>query len=374
MFRAFPCTGLLVSTGHPEARQRFASWALRTPLPPIVVAREVAGATVQQSQAHWVNRHVAALERATFYPWARHAHVSSLIDWTREEAKSLLDSIGLWFADARIGEIALRKNAFGDDVEAVSSVANFIASALVPRVDLSAHSTKLCLLKIDAVLESLRCQALKRRPTWLMADSTADVDSDLRRLLSSASDRSVRSGILFVSEWVGWASAGMLKPVPRDLIDQVFLLTSLAPARARATAFHVCWLIASANPRELTDRRRGWLRLALERLFRSPEVVEPDGASEQSHELGGDTKAEAARLLAGLSILEPRNSPWKELVRLAERDPYPEVRRGCEEGHASAELELATPIARWQPRSVVDVSRTATKRSAKPAGRARRRP
>jgi hypothetical protein len=319
--------GLLVSAGYPDARDRFKAWALGSNLPALFATREQFGRVLRQSQDHWVARHVKALERASLLPWSEGAHVPSLVDWTRTEAEQLLRKLTAWFEYLRstlpVGSPQLAER----DRDVLDDIGEFVARVLVPRIDSADADTRSHLDSIDGDLVHFNCVPLSRHPTWLTVDPSARVDSELRVELTSENDESVRRAIGWVYEWVMFAASAGLPAPPADIVDRVFLLASLAPLRARSIAFGTAYALYDRDRTSLTDQRRGWTAVALERLFRVREVP-GEGVSVASI---GDLKAAAARLLTALAVREPSTEPWKTLLEIARGDAYPEVRRACEE-------------------------------------------
>jgi len=216
------------------------------------------------------------------------------------------------------------------DADVVEEFAEFVANALVPRVDAADPAAKQQIDAIEKTLQNFGKRSLTHYPMWLVVDPDADVDAYVRKALTSRNDQIVREALARVYEWVVTATRRKVRTIPSDLVDQVFLLTSLAPNRALANAFHTALELYLDDGPVLTDCRRGWLRVALERLFRSdadapePAVVDPIELPQ------GDVKAAAASMLTALALREPRVELWQRLLAIAERDAFPEVKRACE--------------------------------------------
>lgn len=319
--------GLLVSAGYPDALSRFKAWALGGSLPLLFSTRTQHGRTLRQSQGHWVARHMRAIERATLLPWSEGDHVSSLIDWTQSEAAVLLRQLVSWVEQLRIALPEGSPDLNERDVVVVNDVAEFVSRALVPRIDSSDAGIRTLLDSINNTLVELKCVPPSMHPTWLSVNPEAPVEADLRADLTSEHDEAVRRAIGWVYEWVRFAKGGRISAPPADLVDHIFLLTSLAPTRSRSLAFSTAYSLYIEDQALLTDQRRGWITVALERLFRARSV--PLGKA--SIPFTGDLKAAAARLLTALAIREPSVEPWKTLRPTASSDAYPEVRRACEE-------------------------------------------
>lgn len=319
--------GLLVSAGYPDALARFKSWALGDSLPVLFSTQTQLGRTLRQSQSHWVARHMRALERATLLPWSEGDHVPALVDWTQAEAVILLEKLASWSEDLRTALPEGSPDLSERDVDVVNDVGEFVSRVIVPRVDGGDGGIRKLLDSINATLVELKCVPPSMHPTWLAVNPEAPVDSDLRADLTSEHVEAVRRAIGWVYEWVTFAKGGRIPPPPGDLVDHIFLLASLAPAPARALAFSTAYSFYVDDPSSLTDQRRGWITVALERLFRarSGPIVDTSVA------FTGDLKAAAARLATALAIREPSAEPWQTLRAMASSDAYPEVRRACEE-------------------------------------------
>jgi len=327
-----PHLGLLACPGYEDAVQRFKEWAFRAPVPPLFSVREFQGEQLRAYEDHWVRQHMDALTLASRFPWSEGTRTSALIDWRADEAALLLAQMQSWLAD--IDDSALLPKTIMDEraIEVVDKVGGFVALVLVPRLNASEPSLTSTLAAIDDKLRRLGCRPLSHYPTWLRVDVSAGVSNLLRKELVSSDADSVRDALWLVTEWQDFSAQGLLSPPPQDLIDQVFLLTSLAPTRALSSAFGAAWRIYRRHPDALTDMRRGWVQLALDRLFSSENesVRAPDLNSEKDSS-PGDLKASAARLLTGLAIRHPSDSHWTQLLTVAEGEAYPEVKRACEE-------------------------------------------
>lgn len=321
--------GLLVSAGYPDARERFRHWALHTPWPPLAVTKMMFGEEVRQSTSHWLSRHVSALERATRFPWDTSGYAKMLIDWTSTDAVSILAAVEEWFVGFLPARSPNSSLLVERDLDVVDEVGHFVASVLIPRLGNIDQEMRRRLEVLEVALRTSNCRPLTAYPTWLKVDAGADVAKQLRSALMSRREKSVRYALWLVLEWVNYAATGTIPGAPSDLLDQVFLLTSLAPGRALSTAFDVCWRIYFSYPETLTDRRVGWVQVAVERIFRADETIGTDEATHAASRV--DARVSAARLLSTLAVREPNGELWKELLVLAENDPYPEVRRSCVE-------------------------------------------
>jgi len=323
--------GLVTSEGYMDARDRFKTWALGTSIPDLYVTVQFPGGVVgRESHDHWVNRHIAALDGATRYPWIREPYASVLVDWSPTEAMILLQLIENWSSSLEGVTLAAGTGFADREVDAANNVGHFLATALLPRIDASTAATRTRLERISIALGAKGATPLEQYPIWLLADEKSDVAEHARRSLASRDDKVVRDALWRLLEWFNFGISGVINGPPDDLLDQIFLLTCLAPGRSVSTAFTVAYEVYRRDPVIFNVVRRRWLRVSLGRLFGTDTLPGPHGRPMPLTGVG-DARTAAARLLTAMAIDEAEAAIWTELLHFAEADPYPEVRRACEE-------------------------------------------
>ena len=325
-----------------DAVQRFVAWATTTPLPPLFIeeplpaslSEKVVGRrTLRRSTSHWVRRHVRSLSHCTAIPGSACTQRTSLVDWTPEQARSLLFIVESWLPNVQAPSSASEHASFADDRDrdAVQDVADFVAACLVPRVGDGDASVARRLVNLNAQFRALHVVPLDAHVTWLSVDSLAPIATTIEAGLSSMDPDVVRECMGLASEWAAFAEAGKAPTMPDSVVDHLLVIAFAGAGPSRISALRTIREVIFHSPASFSGGRRPRLEAILQNALKpiSPTVDESEGG--WPVELQGDYRAAAAGVVALLALGEPSGSDeMRELANRTGEDVFPEVRREFE--------------------------------------------
>lgn len=344
------------SSERHNAMQRFITWATTTPLPALFVEEPLpSGMThnsnakqpITTSQAHWVQLHILSISNYTPIPGETSTSDSQGIDWTSSQALSLLGIIESWIQAIQPYLNDNKKDGLGDQVnDTVQKVANFVAACLVSRLDGADPSIRQRLKDLNALFCMWHVVSLDTHITWCAVDPNAPIVESIEAGLSSLQPDVVRQFAWIVSEWAKFSGLNKAPTIPESIVEHLLLLASVGEELSRISAFGAIREVFFHLPSALGDHRVTRLKTILTRTLQPVPSVVNDREKMWSIEHQGDLRAAAAEVLVLVALSEETSSEeMRSLLKRAENDVFPEVRRACQVIREQLFLKAKKPSA-----------------------------